>query len=121
MGTWGPEVFDSDDAGEFYDEMVEKLVYQIVYLLADEALTGTLPGNGDGLVVAAADILAVWGERLFYIHIEPEVAKHWRTLSLQYFDRDVTTAEVQSPENVQLRAERRAMIESTFDRLIAVC
>jgi hypothetical protein len=120
MGTWGPGVFDSDNASEFLDMLVDKLVKTIVFHLTDESLTGC-PPIAYGAVVAAADILVLYGEQYDFLPgVSTKMVRRWRELYLQQFEADSVWDNALTPDDLDARTERRKVIEATFDRLEAV-
>ncbi|WP_437961279.1 DUF4259 domain-containing protein [Sorangium sp. So ce119] len=111
MGTWGSGNFDSDGALDAYAGLVHGIAEQI-----DEGL-----GEGDVQFedvdgeIALMEVLAVIGERCRALHLPLAQVESWARRVLAAYDAQIDALGATEA----FKAERRAVLESTFDRLRA--
>ena len=126
MGRWGDDIFDSDSTLDFIVPLEANLIRRVVFHLADESLSdewsdGLAYSNGMNPVAASIDILCLLCE---YADIrfmkEKRVVRRWREVCLERFEKDPSWDNCQTPDGLDARAERRKVIEATFDRLEAL-
>ncbi|MBC7814636.1 MAG: DUF4259 domain-containing protein [Burkholderiales bacterium] len=114
MGTWGLGNFESDNAEEYLDTVMKRLVDEIKSHLSPEKLNEEdfLEAYGEIIVIPAIDILASLQEQYrSYGYIDRVMVNDWKREYLQAYDREDG---MYSEEHTR---ERRAIIEATFERL----
>ena len=115
MGTWGSGNFESDHARDFLAEHIKNLVEFVDKLMqSDETFAQGrfLEDYGDTQIMTTLEIIIVLCEQLNAgPHLEPEVCEAWKTKYLQAYDQQ----SIAYPS--KFAAERRRVIENTFDAL----
>jgi uncharacterized protein DUF4259 len=115
VGTWGPGNFDSDDAMEFVDEMIETLRKVIEDCLQPENFkVFWLEHFGEYRLIPAVDMILTLCERYATSPgLEEVTARSWKELYLWVYDETVDTF---GPKP-EWKINRRKAIEKTFERL----
>jgi putative transposase len=124
MGVWGAGNFDGDSPRDFLADMVGHWEQIIEKLLANEISQETAffefsPGLDacEACLMPTVEIIITVAERLEPDHLPtPATVERWRSEYLSLFDREVVGWDV-APE---FASERRAVIDSTFGRLLNV-
>lgn len=122
MGTWGSGNFDGDSPRDFLAYLVESWEQ-----LVDKLLRGEIPEDlasveqEPGLdtceecVMPTIEVLIVVAERLKPDYLPaPESIERWRLQYLHLFDRECHIWDA----GAEFEAERRAVIDTTFGRLL---
>ena len=118
MGTWGSGNLDSDGALDYMGDRSSELIGQIWDSLRDKTSTEADESDYDELFVNLEWLLALEAAGLVSGWTLPPVAEldpvteSWLAAWSEYFDG------LAGPE---FKAERRAVIEKTFDRFRALC
>ena len=118
MGTWGSGNLESDGALDYVGERSDELIEQVWGLLRSKTSTEADEWEYDQLFVSLEVMLALEAADLCNgwslpptAEVEP-VLQTWLAGWSDYFDG------LAGPE---FKAERRAVIEETFDRFRALC
>jgi hypothetical protein len=109
MGTWGAGNFADDRALDWLGEFVDGLVGLIEEGMADPEAGSSHP------LGAQLEALAVLCEQLNAVPPEPTRVARWRAKYVRTWEDDLRTWEA----DPQYAADRRKVIETTFDRLAA--
>ncbi len=120
MGTWGPQNMDCDAALDIRADESEKLLKRIVELAGSEAATQFDEYDHDLLFYSFEALFALDTHGLFswWECPTPEAAQALKVQHLEgwsvYFDEGAGAS-------AEFTAQRRQVIEATFDRFIAGC
>jgi hypothetical protein len=110
MGTWGAGNFADDRALDWLGGFVDGLVDRIEEGMADPEAGCSHP------LGAQLEALAVLCEQLNAVPPEPARVARWREKYVRTWDAGI---DAYGPDP-QYKADRRKVIEATFDRLAAV-
>ncbi|HEX2621704.1 MAG TPA: DUF4259 domain-containing protein [Phototrophicaceae bacterium] len=128
MGTWGPGNFDSDNACEYLDQLLDQLIQNIEKImteLAGENPFYAMEEYGDQIMMPALDVVLTlsrhYDERP---HLESKQIELWRDTYLDIYDRSIHPSGVkpdfdQLPED-DYSKQRRLIIMDTFNQLKAI-
>ena len=117
MGTWGPRNFDNDGAADFFAEEVQSPLLAHVERIIDDPSAIELDEEGESVLMPCIDLLATLAETYGGDFASPEVVRQWRDTYLAVYDGYIDKL---SPKPAY-KAERRRVIEQTFDRLERAC
>ena len=110
MGTWGTGNFDNDEALDAYAEVVDDLLDRI-----DEGLgEGQVHFEDVGAEIALVEVLAALGERCREVSVPRAKVERWKERVLSAYDAQID--DLGATES--FKAERRRVLEATFDRLL---
>jgi hypothetical protein len=113
MGTWGFGNFESDAALDFVDEQIDRFVAIITEVFADEQRS-LLDEDAEGQLMPSVEILILLCEHSSAaLPKEIDVAA-WKRRYLELYDAQIDGLSA-APG---YKEARRAVIESTFDRLL---
>ena len=117
MGVWGAKNFDNDTAFCFAnDAVVKPMITRLTRLVKNPALAD--PGNHESFkIMAAVELLAVLCEKLPLKVPPTEMVEKCRDLYLHGWDEGIDKLSTKG----NYKEERRAVIVSTFKRLLKVC
>ncbi|MCG8349812.1 MAG: DUF4259 domain-containing protein [Chloroflexales bacterium] len=115
MGTWGSGNFENDGAGDYRDSITYQLIDKVEACFEHEE-GYALDEGGEAELMPSVAMLVVLCEHCDGIPPAEAVAQTWKRTYLQIYDDQI---EDLAP-NPAFRAERRKVIEATFDRLIAI-
>lgn len=117
MGTWGSGNFDGDTAadhlvvvtGGLVDEVEKRMTGEPVELEPDEYWGNAVPAN--------VELLCLIADQGWVGAVLPPVAtaERWKTTFLAVWDATIDGLE----PTAEFKAERRAVLVATFDRLVA--
>lgn len=113
MGRWGTGNFEDDGAADYRDEWVERLAATVTEILDDED-RAALDEEGEAVLVPTVEIIAILCEQCGAYPPEESVVSEWRDRYLQIYDDQIEGLEPRG----KFGAERRAVIEQTFERLL---
>ncbi len=124
MGVWGAGNFDGDLPRDFLADLVYRWEQLIDALLAGDTPEEAIAFQFDlrldtceAYVMPTVEVLITVAERLEPDYLpSPETVEQWRSQYLDLFDREARSWDA-SPEH---EAERRAVIEATFSRLLDI-
>jgi hypothetical protein len=124
MGTWGTGNFDNDYSRDFLAFLVERWEQLIEKILAGEvpeelAAHDYEPGLDacEECVMPMVEVMILVAERLDPDYLPAsETVERWRSQYLSLFDRDCH----QWDASPRFDAERRAIIDTTFGRLLNI-
>ena len=114
MGTWGPGNFENDGAGDYRDSITYQLIGKIEECFESEE-GYDLDEGGEAELMPSVAMLVVLCEHCGGHPPTEDVAQTWKKSYLQIYDDQI---EDLAPDPA-FRAERRKVIEDTFDQLIA--
>ena len=117
MGTWGPRNFENDSALDFIDEEIDRHVAAIETIFADRDRF-RLDEDAEGELMPRVAILTFLcqecgGSFNPASGKTPDVSA-WKSRYLQMYDDQIDGMEPRG----DFKAQRRAVIADTFDRLI---
>jgi len=113
LGTWGFGNFESDDALDFVDEQIDRLVAIITEIFADEQRF-LLDEGAEGQLMPSAEILILLCEHCGALLPKEIDVAAWKRRYLDMYDAQIDGVSW-APG---YKEARRAVIESTFDRLL---
>src|SRR6476646_1436739 len=114
MGTWGAGNFDSDGAFDFIDEQIDRYITLVTEICADEEYRFRLDEDAEAELMPSIELLIFLCEHCGGVLPTGLDIAAWKQRYLAMYDADINYLEP-SPE---IKEERRAVIERTFDRLL---
>jgi hypothetical protein len=118
MGSWGPGIFDNDGALDFIGREVSRLVAQIEAIFADDQRFH-LDEEAEEILVPSVYVLALLCEQCHALLPEEVDSAEWKRRYVEMYDREM---EEEDPGGLAVAdgwlAQRRRLIEATFDRLL---
>ena len=118
VGTWGAGNFDSDTAADHLSDLTGRLIDEIEQAMNGDPV-GLEPDEYDGVVVPCnLELLALLSERGYVGATLPPAVKlaEWKKTFLDVWERSIDGL---GPKP-EYKVERRAVLNATFDRLIAL-
>ncbi|MEU1365563.1 DUF4259 domain-containing protein [Streptomyces sp. NPDC005803] len=115
MGTWGAGNFDSDTAADHLSELAGRLVTEVTEAMTGDPV-GIEPDEYGGVTVPCNLELLLVLARQGWVGVtlpSPEVIRSWQKTFLAVWEATIDGLE---PEPVY-KAERRAVLNGTFERL----
>lgn len=113
MGTWGAGTFQNDAALDFINIEVDRHIAAIEAIFADESRF-RLDEDAEGELMPRIEILLALCERCHGVLQENVDIAVWKVHYLAMYDEQIDDLE---PTD-DYKEQRRAVIASTFDRLI---
>lgn len=113
VGTWGFGNFESDDAQDFVDEQIDRFVDIITEVFADEQRF-LLDEGAEGQLMPSVEILILLCEHCGALLPQEIDVAAWKRRYLEMYDAQIDGVSA-APG---YKDKRRAVIESTFDRLL---
>ena len=113
MGTWGMGIFESDDAGEFLDKIIEELVIKIRGHFTKSNHHSFMFYASHQIIPAIDIIITLVTHYESSPIVDVAEAKNWKEEYLKIFDEQMP---IQSTE--EDFAERRQIVVEVFDKLI---
>ncbi|MFI1439241.1 DUF4259 domain-containing protein [Streptomyces fructofermentans] len=117
MGSWGSGHFDSDTAADHLAELVDRLVTEVEKAVSGDPVR-LEPDEYWGVAVPCNLELLLTLDAQGWVGVTlppPDAVRRWRTTYLAAWERGIDALEP-TPE---YRKERRAVLDDTFERLIA--
>jgi hypothetical protein len=114
MGTWGTDNFQNDGALDYVGDLVDELSTRIEEVLASEA-RARADGEGETTLVPSVAIITLLCDACNAAPPKPTRITDWRTRYLAVFDRTMPALDFRG----DFTAPRRAVVEETFDKLLA--
>lgn len=112
MPTFGAGNFDSDGAMDYLSETMESFIERVEKCFS-QADCMALDEDGESIIMPTAELMAILAEQCGAAPPQPAVVNTWREKYLQVFDQQIDELEPLA----EFKAERRRVIEQTFDRL----
>lgn len=113
MGSWGPGNFQNDGALDWLAEVVDDLEETVLSRI--ESSTADIDEEGESHVMPAIELLATLADRHGAIPPHPDVVSSWAANYLGRYDGKIDAI---APSE-DYKKQRRAVIEATFERLLA--
>ena len=114
MGTWGSGNFQSDGALDYLGDVVDELSARIDEILASDSRAAA-DEEGESVLMPTVAIISVLCNTCNAVPPEPDKIADWRTRYLAVFARTMPGLDFRG----DFTAERRAVVEETFDKLLA--
>lgn len=111
MGTWGSGNFENDAALDAFGGVVDDLVERLEEAFDAEIYIEDVEGE-----IALVEVLAVLGEHCARPYLDRTKVVAWAERVLAAYDAQIDGLE----PTEDFKRERRAVIERTFGRLLAV-
>ena len=113
MGTWGYGNFESDAALDFVDEQIDRFVAIITEIFAD-GQRFLLDEDGESQLMPSVEILILLCEHCGALLPQEIDVAAWKRRYLEMYDAQIDGVSA-APG---YKEARRAVIESSFDRLL---
>lgn len=116
MGTWGTGNFDNDTAADHLSGLTGRLVREVADAMAGDPVELEADEYWGNAVPCNVEILTLLAGRWVGVTLPPaETVEAWKAAYLSAWEASIDGLEP-TPE---FRAERRAVLERTFDALLA--
>lgn len=120
MGEWGYENFESDEALNTLAALLKDRVEIIRRTFTYQSNETLYETQGDSNIIANVDILSTLCETYnVWPDLEPSEISKWKADYLSEYDR-LYDAYDKSPEDIEFLANRRKVVEATFERFYLI-